>query len=345
MTKRVDEFRFQVSDSIDLWQANVANPYIRAYNAAYKSYNQTFETQKSNDKERAELLVSAAAILPGSFLIATAATGSLRVLAHRAMLKMLATNNLTRVLGGYNAATNNATLKFAFGGLLDLAKGQMNDGIKKIAVNAATMSQNTLTDDPLDRDKHLDSFFKNHKVALTDAASLIEQSSILEAEKVRQFAALKAAPLASRPQGKIDKDALAPKIELGLYMMALLESDFLEVTPAHAPNSYGASPRPVRTPINVMPKDTQHYPKATMPKVGIGVIGQSQSISIDRPGGDVENRIDELCKIVLKRPFYAKAGWFGKDPTLKAGELRQAQDVLEMLSKHLSPMVALGLKS
>ena len=109
MARRVDEFRFLVSDSIDLWQANVANPYIRAYNTAYKTYNQTFETQKSNDKERAELLVSAAAIMPGSFLIATAATGSLRVLAHRAMLKALPTNNLTRVLGGYNAATNNAT--------------------------------------------------------------------------------------------------------------------------------------------------------------------------------------------------------------------------------------------
>ncbi len=237
MTRRGDGFRLKVLAWIDLRQANVATPYIRANNAAYKTYNQTFETQKSNDKERIKLLVSAAAIMPGSFLIATAATGLRRVLAHPAMLKTLSTNNLTRVRSGYNTATNNATLKFAFGGLLDLAKGQVNDGIKKIAVNAATMSQNTLTDDPLDRDKHLDSFFKNHRVALTDAAPLIEQSSMPEAEKARRFAALKAVPLACRPQGKIDKDALAPKIEFGLYMMVLLESDFLEVSPAHAPNS------------------------------------------------------------------------------------------------------------
>ena len=82
-----------------------------------------------------------------------------------------------------------------------------------------------------------------------------------------------------------------------------------------------------------------------MPKVGTGVIGQSQSIGIDRHSSDVENRIDEFCKIVLKRPFYAKAGWFGRDPTLKAGELRQARDVRETLSRDLPPMVALGLKS
>ncbi len=82
-----------------------------------------------------------------------------------------------------------------------------------------------------------------------------------------------------------------------------------------------------------------------MPKVDIGVIGQSQSIGIDRHRSDVENRIEEFCTIGLNPPFHAEGCWFGKDPTLKAGELRHARDVPATLSKHLPPMVALGLNS
>jgi len=56
--------------------------------------------------------------------------------------------------------------------------------------------------------------------------------------------AKRAAPLACRPREKIDKDALAPRIELGLYMMALPESDFLMVTPPTRPTAMAHHPDP-----------------------------------------------------------------------------------------------------
>ena len=54
MPDRLQSYRNQVSDAVDAWQANVCNPYIIAYNTAYKSYNDTFKKQNDSDKARAE---------------------------------------------------------------------------------------------------------------------------------------------------------------------------------------------------------------------------------------------------------------------------------------------------
>jgi len=127
---RNQTYRNQVSDAVDAWQANVCNQYIIAYNTAYKSYVETFGKQKESDKARAELFVSIAALIPGSILMATAATSSLRVVAHRAALRVLCYRRAEVALNVYNAVAPSATAKFALGKVLDVVKEQTGKKIQ-----------------------------------------------------------------------------------------------------------------------------------------------------------------------------------------------------------------------
>jgi hypothetical protein len=88
----------------------------------------------------------------------------------------------------------------------------------------------------------------------------------------------------------------------------------------------------------------QPYPKEIAPKIGTG-FSSSQYIQIERPGGIVEKRIDELCQNVFGRKFYNDSGVFGKNLQDKPKELIAAQRVQESLSTHLSPLEPLLVKS
>ncbi|QNQ10347.1 hypothetical protein [Sphingomonas alpina] len=344
MADRLQEYRNRVSDAVDSWQANVCNPYIIAYNTAYLSYNETFKKQKESDKARAELFVSAAAILPGSILMATAANASLRVLANRVALHTLANRNLTRVLNVYQAIGASPTAMFAVGKVLDGVKAEIGKQIKDSVTKAMQVSNNLLATDPLNRDKQLNTWLTNHKLCAFEAADAIEHNrAIGDAEKKRMFGLLQQAPIANKPVGIIDPSRLALKIELGFYMMALLDSDELITTQA---TGSGGIARSTSKPIDMMPSDPK-YPRSTMPSYGPGYVGSYQSVGISRPGGDVEEQIDKVHKQVRGTAFYAPSGWFGKSDlaTVKNKELTDAEKTLGWLATQTSPLTPLGLRS
>lgn len=340
MPDRLQTYRNRVSDAVDSWQANVCNPYIIAYNTAFRNYNEAFNRQKESDKARAELFVSAASILPGSILMATAASSSLRVLANRAALNMLAKSNLTRTLSIYKAASENATAAFATGKLLDMIKDATGGKIKDAVIKATSLSDNMLASDPLNRDKQLNTWLTNHKLCAFEAAEAIENSPSGDAEKDRAYAALRQAPVANKPQGALNPGPLALKIELGFYMMALLESDELVTMPPQMPGSYGTVVGMKSRPIEKMPS-AKDYPRA----VNRGSSGTSQWVGIARPGGEVEDRIDEVSKKVRSRAFYAPSGLFGKPDTRKMQELRDAEAWLNWLADATRPLNPLGLRT
>ena len=325
MPDRLQSYRNQVSDAVDAWQANVCNPYIIAYNTAYKSYNDTFKKQNDSDKARAELFVTAAAILPGSILMATAATSSLRVLANRGALRLLAGRSTTRALNVYNAVAANATATFAIGKALDIVKAMSN-------------SRDLLATDPLNRDKQLNSWLINLKLLAFEAADAIERSrSLSKRDKARAYDSLRAAPIANKPKGKIDPARLAPKIELGFYMVWVLDSDEL-VTQTIPGNMHSLTSKP----IDALPS-SRDYPRGnTDPSRG-----PVQWVGVTRPGGDVEDQIDKVHKHVRGNAFYAPGGWFGKSDVGQARlkEVAAAERTLTWLSDMTQPLAPLGLRT
>lgn len=338
MPDRLQSYRNQVSDAVDAWQANVCNPYIIAYNLAYKSYTDTFKKQSESDKARAELFVTAAAILPGSILMATAATSSLRVLANRGALRLLAGRSTTRALGVYNAVAANATATFAIGKALDIVKDETGKVIKDSIVKAMSNSRDLLATDPLNRDKQLNSWLINHKLLAFEAADAIERSgSLSERDKARAYDSLRAAPIANKPKGKIDPARLAPKIELGFYMVWVLDSDEL-VTQTIPGNIHSLTSKP----IDALPS-SRDYPRGnTDPSRG-----PVQWVGVTRPGGDVEDQIDKVHKQVRGNAFYVPGGWFGKSDAGQARlkEVAAAERTLTWLSDMTQPLAPLGLRT
>lgn len=342
MPDRLQAYRNQVSDAVDAWQANVCNPYVIAYNTAYRSYQDTFGKQKDSDKARAELFVSVAALLPGSILMATAATSSLRVVANRVALRLLAQRSATRTLAVYNAVSANATATFAIGKTLDLVKDEAGKKIKDAVVRAMSNSQDLFSVDPLNRDKQLNSWLINHKLLAFDAGNAVEESrSLSAAAKDQVFAQLRAAPIANKPLGKLDPARLAPKIELGFYMIWLLDSDEL-VTEMTPPGPSGVGGRYSSKPIQEMPSSAQ-YPRGNTDARR----GAVQWVGVTRPGGDVEDRIDTLNKQLRGQAFYQSGGWFGKSDANQARlkEVAAAERVLSWLSNTTQPLAPLGLRA
>ncbi len=334
MSNRLQTYRNVVSDAVDAWQSRVCNPYIVAYNTAYRSYLATFNKQNESNRARAEMFVAMASIVPGSILMATAASSSMRLIAHRAALSMLARRNATRTLARYEALAADATTKFAVGKVLDIVKNDVGKTIKDAVTKAMTNTTNLFDSDPLNRDKQLNSWLLEHKLAALDAGKAIEDSRVLTSSaKDAAFAQLRLAPIANRPNAVLASNPLAEKIEHGFYMVWLLDSDALVTQTAapmgYFPGSYSS------TPIDVLPSSPL-YPRSR----GDG----RQWVGVSRPGGDVEDRIDELNKKLLGKKFY-ESGFFGKDDRLKLQEVRAAEQVLQWLSNATQPLEALGVRS
>lgn len=341
MPDRLQTYRNRVSDAVDAWYDNVCSPYVIAYNTAYHSYKDTFSKQKDSDKARAELFVSIAALLPGSILMATAATSSFRAVANRAALRLLAERSANRTLAVYNAVSTNATATFAIGKAIDLVKDEAVKKVKDAVAEAMSMTKDVLSVDPFNRDKQLHSWLTNHKLLAYDTASAIEDSHAMSpAAKEQTYAQLRAAPIANRPAAKIVTARLSLKIELGFYMIWLLESDQLvtEVAPA-GPNGFGG--RYSSNPIPQMPS-SKEYPRGNTDRSR----GPIRWVGVTRPGGEVEDRIDTLTKALTGQNFYETSGWFGKSDANQARlkEVAKAERVLSMLSNATQPLAPLGVR-
>jgi hypothetical protein len=332
MADRLQTFRNLVGDSVDAWQSQVCNPYIVGYDTAYTSYKDTFNKQKESDKARSEMFIAVLSILPGSVLMSAAATSSLRTIAHRSALRLLAARSATRTLATYNAVVENAGAKFAIGKVLDLVKEEAGKKIKEAVTRAMTNSRDVLSTSPLSRDKQLNSWLLDHKLLAYDAAKAIEDSKTMSNDaKEKAYVQLRLAPIANRPKSKIIPATLALKIELGFYMIWLLDSDMLN-TQIIPPSGYYPG-KSSSKPIDALPSSPE-YPKP----------GTDQWISVSRPGGDVEDRIDELNKILRGKKFY-ESFWYGKNDTKKLQEVQAAERVLQWLSNQTQPLAALGVTS
>jgi hypothetical protein len=314
--------------------------YIVAYEAAYDNYKYAFDKQRENEVVQINMFIAIALIIPGSILMSAASKHTLSKLGtniSRSAIQTLAKAKAVRTLALYNAIGNNPAAYFAIGKVVDIVKGETNTKIQSLINDMVSKTNGTLSSKPLSRSKQLDSWLENLQLLARETALAIEDSRHMSnIQKERAFEKLQRSPIANRPQGRINVNSLTEKIELGMYMIWVLDSDklFTQVTaPLAHPDANGIG-KTKSISINALPSSAQ-YPRP----------GPQQWIGINRPGSVVENRIDMLHQRLYKSKFYAKSGFFGRDDKLKKFELQKAEKVLNLLAASTQPSSALGILS
>lgn len=300
------------------WEKNVVNPYVRAYDMAYDSYQKTLTAQAAHDRMVAELFVLAASVLSGSVMMAAFASSSLRVLAGRAMLKAICNNNLNRTFNAVHAISNSETAMFALGGLLDAAKNlagkqiqsAMEDLTKSPPIAASPSALNFLT-------RMVDFIDANHIALHGFVRGVIDDASISDDNKVKIAQLVAQTPFWNAPTSRrVDETSLSQKMELLFYMQAVMDSDFLvQYAPIISASSLGGTGAEAiysRKSIAQSPA-APDYPKETLPKLHGGLLPYfepGQRIQYDRLGSVVEERVNKVSQFVLGSPFFAETGIF-----------------------------------
>ena len=276
--------------------------------------------------------------------MASAATTSIRTVVNKITLKTLSVTNLSRMLGTYEAIGNNAVAMFATGKFIDIIKDNIDikKKVQDIINSAISDLKNTLQlEDPLSLKIKMSGYIDRLHLCVNDSARSVDESSLRDEQKdfyLRYL--LNISPIAQRPMGVVQIDRMAKLIELALYLVWLLENDYLVTVPAHGVAFGVQRPMGSRLPINASPLDTKNYPKPVKPSAGFGYFGEEKYIDIRRPEKIVEDRIDELCSKLFKIDGAYSSGF-------SAGirGLAIAEKLLTRLSNVLTPLQPLVVKS
>ena len=334
---------FQLIDlSVDRWRTEVGNPYLESYTVGYTQFTKTLDEQKEEDKQAGEFFIAAASICTGSLLAASIAKATLSRLGRRSLIliggRQLATTyrNLYTTVSGFEPAT------FAIGKVYEALQGKLKDRAKESITEALQRMSRIVSPEPLVRVLQMDTLLRTHVIAAKETAQAIEADhKTNDSEKNALYDKLRQAPLANKPQ--VFKSplpgTLAEKIELTFYLGKLLDSDELITWPASTANEYGYSPPGKSVPIQELPSSPK-YPHPAVPKpTYTALIPEHQSVGITRPGGRIQNRIDELCKKIFNAPFYGQnfGGPWLRDERLKPGELLKAEQYLDKLADVTRP--------
>lgn len=362
MITRTEKLRNLVSDGSDTWRIRAVNPYLIGYRMAFGGFTETMKKQAEADKAQAEMFISMASIVGGSLIMATVGETALRAVAGNMALNFICNHNLDRTFTAMSVAADNKTLMFALGKVLDTVKDEANKRIKE-RVTALLKTEEIKTSDPLDKTLEFDSLIRSHKLAAYHAAEEIENDrKMSDANKHAAFVALEKAPICTPPNGSVSATALAPKIELGIYLTKVLASAELDTTgPSYSSFGKGGlgkggfgemggmgqpSPKITSKPITQSPS-APDYPKAIQNADGSSQwVGYTMTADPFTGTGTVRQRIDELHKIVFKEEFYPKIGPFGTYAAeQKRAELLKAERQLNRLGQETRPLSLLGLMS
>jgi len=347
MSDRFDKFVTQINLAQNDWRVVVGNPYISAYTHAYENYKEKLGEQKAADKEAGELFVTAACIATGSVLLASVGSASLRMLAKRTVVRIANRslgNNFSRL---FRIARKNEGVAFAMGKFLDAAKGEIKEKAEKIATTYTQTTSGIITPEPLVQYLQMDSFIRANVNCAIRTAQAVEESRVSEQEKNAHYAELMAAPIYSSPIARSAryKASLSELIELTFYLSAMLESDQLISWPGYNAMGgesalYAQSRGAKSASINQRPTDP-NYPNPTLPRMSaMGSMPAYQTVGIERAGGKIQERTNELCKKVFNKEIYSSTffGLGGPADTMKTAELRQADIWLDKLAAAMKPL-------
>lgn len=356
MTQRVNDFDLFVRQQQAKWKLLVGIPYLKAYDTAYKKFGETMQQQKDVEKDRADLLVTAASVVSGSLLMATIGKVAAGKLITRSLYR-LAIKNLGATFGRIvHTGRHNEAFAFALGKFLDEVK---TDVAKRVKDGAAKYMHVDAAESvtPMAQTLDMDAFLTSTWLVAVKAAQTVEaHSGLSEVAKTAAFGSLRAAPMMQEPVVRRSSlpGTLAEKIELSFYLGAVLDSDTLVDWPAYFPTGAAGMSGPMphsdgSRPIAQLPSDPS-YPRPRYPEMKFGgVTPRHQSIAIDRSGSEVQSRTDELCRLVFRRQLYGgwhnRFGLFGPADTKKPAELLAAERMLDDLSNATRPMSAVDARN
>ena len=344
MSERLQKFLTKVGLGRSQWGTRVGRPYVGAYNIAFDAYGKTIQSQKDADKERAELLVTAASVVSGSLLMAVAGSASLRVLAGNAALKAVCARELNRTFEVMHTVYNSRTAMFALGKAMDEAKDRAGKLVKDAVTQMLTANNSVLSVLPLNQLINVETMLDNLRDCAIIAASNVDgDRQLSEAQKNILFAQFNAAPIANIPHGSTNVAQLAPRLELSFYLKLILDSDELD-TVISPGGTFGMTPVPMRArsqPIPQLP-GAPDYPK---PRGGNGA--GSQWIGVNRPGDKIRSQVDKLHQQIYHKPFYRPGGFlmFGDvSGPEKMAELKRAADLMSSLASETRPLAPLHVR-
>lgn len=330
------------------WELNVASPYVRAYDAAVLSYNNELKAQGERDRATAEMFVLAASILTGSVMMAAFATTSVRVMAGRALVRVICNNNLNRTFNLMAAANSNKAFMFALGGVLDEAKKIANKQVTKIAEGLTASATQVSAPTSVNYESRLMDFIRASHICTHEFLEGVkEDASISETDKAKVADMAARIPFCNPPAGNsIDEVKLAEKMELLFYMSSVLDSDRLVTyAPAASGGTVGGMGRDTeysRKSISQMPSDTTHYPKAVSPKfTGRPFVpyDPGQRIEYESVGSGIRDRINKLSISTHNGPFYPSQNFAERmlfDPTGHA-QMVKAEQIINKLYNDARP--------
>lgn len=338
MSDRLQEYIDNISLKAALWRRNVGTPYIRAYDRAYDNYQKALKEQSERDKAEAELLVLAASVLTGSVMMAAFATTSLRTVAGRALLHVICERNLDRTFNALHAVSNNKVAMFAIGAILDEAGSRVTKQVQDAANDLMVRNSVATSPTALNYMTRIQDFMDSNEICARTVANAVRASALSEAEKHRMVARLEAAPFYNPPaSARIDEVRLSEKMELSMYMVAILDSDTLVKTEGHSSmGQFPAMPRMTEQPIQKSPS-ARDYPQATMPQYSYGYVGPYQHVGITELGSGLRRKVDELYGRTIGGRFYQDRGLFNGGPSTTHTELVKAETTLDRLGDIMRP--------
>lgn len=348
MSERLRRYMDEIDNKARHWNRNVGRPYVRAYDAAFSSYNNAWNEQKEDDKTKAELFVLAASIATGSVMMAVLATSSLRVVAGRVLLDTICKYNLNRTFEVLHFTATNKAAMFAIGKVLDESRSRIGKEIQQAALKAMTSGSIVPSASAINYFTRISDFVDTNAICAHETAVAIRDSDLSTVEKDRLVEQLEQASFYNPPPlGCINEQTLANRMELSFFMSDILNSDYLveRVTETLSNPMLAAKVGAVpvstrRTPIEAMPRDRQNYPhqyrsQANHPREGQNT---SHSVEINGPGRKVRDRIDTLHKNLHgNRPFFRDQAFYDLTAATRHVELQQAQRILEETGDIMRP--------
>jgi hypothetical protein len=351
VSQRFQEFETAVMLADNDWRTMVGNPYVVAYTQAYSKYKETLDKQKDSDKEAGELFVTAACVATGSILLGSIGSATLKMIAKRSVVTVARRTLNDTMFRLFRSVRKNDGVAFAVGSFIDGMKDSVKEKADKIVDEYLHSTDRVISPEPLVQYLELDSFMRANQNCAIRMAQLVESDrSMSEKEKDEAYKHLRAAPLLKKPVRRSPpfKATLAEIIELTFYLSAMLETDSLETSTAGVVTMYGSTTsKSTMKPIHQRPL-AKDYPKPAAPKPGVGnSLPAFQHVVIDRAGGDVQDRTNELAKKIFGTEVYGSTffGMGGPADTEKDKELLIADGMLEKIAvkmKPLSPMEAIA---
>ncbi|RVV98311.1 hypothetical protein EKE94_05110 [Mesobaculum littorinae] len=313
------------------YDTNWVRPLSNAYVMAHARVRDVLDDQRKFDALVADLLITAVSMGMGAGLGALFAKTTLKSVAADAAVNYVIRRNMVRTFNAIAAVDENKALSFLISRGWDEAERRLSAQAKTAVGNLAAPRpglQAALTDPQIFQNR-LATYVDEALIAISSVAMDLNESDLPAETKERLAQAmLDSAVIRNAPVTPVfpDERVGAQRLELGIYMTLIMDSDrFVEGT-GFLMGGAGAMRWDKGRPINV-PTGHPDYPRAYS-RHEISGSGAAQSASLeagrieyDQPGRKIESRIDDLHEAYYGRPFFS--GRSDRDELVRAERVYQ----------------------